>query len=63
MLDPGQPVRGAYFFELPPAQLPGAYLQLFSGAHPPKLDAVVDVDLGIGEAAVARAVDELDLRP
>ena len=63
MLDPGQSVKGAYFFEVPPARLPGAHLQLFSGTYPPKLDAVIDIDLGIDEAALSRAVEELDLRP
>lgn len=62
-LDPGQSVKGAYFFEVPPARLPGAHLQLFSGTYPPKLDAVIDIDLGIDEAALSRAVEELDLRP
>lgn len=60
---PGLPLAGRLFFEVPPGKLPGAHLQLFHGASPPSLDAVVDVDLGIDEAALARVPDETELSP
>lgn len=60
---PGLPKKGALFFEVPPEKLAGARLELFHGLMPPSLDAVVDVDLGLGDAALASARDEVDLRP
>lgn len=62
VLDPGLPVDATYFFEVPPERLPGAHLQLFPGSLPPKLDAVVDIDLGVDAATVAQAPEEREFR-
>ncbi len=60
---PGLPKRGVYFFEVPAEKLVGAHLQLFQGQRPATLAAVIDMDLGIDEAALVKVRDEVDLRP
>lgn len=64
---PGLPKNGRFFFELPPEALPGARLEFFSGAPRPMLDAVVEIDLGLGKTTaadvLALAAEEVDLRP
>ncbi|MBO9664811.1 hypothetical protein [Dokdonella sp.] len=65
---PGLPQNGAYFFELPPAQLVGAHLEFFTAPHVPgSNDALVDIDLGLDKAKVdelvAKAPDEVSLLP
>lgn len=66
-LVPGLPQSGTFFFELPPEQLPGAHLEVFAGSFTPMLSAMIDIDLGLGKAnakdLLARAVEEVDLRP
>lgn len=66
-LIPGLRKSGKFFFELPPAALPGARLEFFAGAQRPMLDAVVEIDLGLGKASaadvLALAAEEVDLRP
>lgn len=65
---PGLPQNGAYFFELPPAQLVGAHLEFFTAPHVPgSNDSVIDVDLGLDQAKVddlvAKAPAEVSLLP
>lgn len=64
---PGLPKNGTFFFELPPEALPGARLEFFSGGRQPMLDAVVEIDLGLGRTTaadvLALAAEEVDLRP
>lgn len=65
---PGLPQNGAYFFELPPAQLVGAHLEFFTASHVPgSNDSVIDVDLGLDQAKVdelvAKAPAEVSLLP
>jgi hypothetical protein len=66
-LAPGLPARGAFFFELPPAQVPGARLQIYRGPLTPgQMDSLIEIDLGTGaqtaEQVQARIADEIDLR-
>jgi hypothetical protein len=65
---PGLPATGAFFFEMPPAELPGAHLQVYwGGLTPTDMDSLIDVDLGTGarssDALAAQTVAEIDLRP
>ena len=65
---PGLPQNGAYFFELPPAQLVGAHLEFFTAPHVPgSNDSLIDIDLGLDKAKVddllAKAPDEMSLLP
>lgn len=65
---PGLPLNGAFFFELPPAQLAGAHLEIFTNPHlPGSNDALIDIDLGLDKAAaaelVAKAAAEVSLLP
>lgn len=67
-LDPGLPVTGAWFFELPPGQVEGARLQLFWGPYDGLggIDHLVDIDLGLDATRTRQLLDEapaaLDLR-
>lgn len=67
-LEPGLPMTGAWFFELPEDQVEGARLQVFWGSYEGLggIDHMLDIDLGIDAAdtrtLLAEAPDPLDLR-
>jgi hypothetical protein len=67
-LIPALPQDGAYFFELPPAQVPGAHIQFYRGLlTPPNMDSLLDVDLDTGRMTPqdvnTATVPNIDLRP
>lgn len=67
-LIPALPQDGVYFFELPPAQVPGAHIQFYRGLlTPPSMDSLLDVDLGTGRMTLqdvrAGTIQNIDLRP
>lgn len=62
------PQTGAYFFELPPSQVPGAHIQFYWGLLTPEgMDSLLDVDLDTGRMTLqdvhAKTAANIDLRP
>jgi hypothetical protein len=60
-LEPGIPLLGHVYVEVPAARLAGSSIQLSTDAYDRRLDSVVQIDLGLDAAAARRFTDGGDL--